>query len=319
MKRELTIKERRCSLLPCLPIEIWGEILSWLYLKDLVSCRSVCITWHLAHLVDKSIENIVSMDEEESKYINNIILKKMVQLTSLKLDTRKRCNVNKFTICYEVNNALSRLVNLRTLDLFNTKYVCDIGIKFLTNLITLSLDKTNITKRALVDLPCLKTLRLGLCNRSMTDIWLRKLTNLTDLSFVTWHNITGEGVRDLTNLRRLCLIEDNNYRERNDFLHRLSNLTELISDGIETISNEDLKPLIKLETLGLYRNWNVTTEGINALSSLHSLKIGRRNNINIAKLNKSIVVDLDIDVEERSKDDSDNEEYDHYGYQRSKW
>ena len=271
-----------------IPLEVWGEILSHLRLKDLFQCASVCLEWHITDLINKSI---TMMDRTECAHIDNDRLKKMVNLHALQLDNRLRFNCIRKNMSAELNDNLKALVNLRTLDLSRVKSYININIKPLTNLQSLKLNRVEITCEELSRLPQLRTLEICFGNNTITDDGLTQLTNLTDLSFTTWYSLKGKCLSALPRLKRLELIE-NIFAYGNvtdEILSGLSNLEELILVGPTRITKNGLKPLVNLKTLGVYGYNSITAEAINQVTSLCSLNLSFCP-IDIQQLNKKIEV-----------------------------
>lgn len=280
--------------LPYLPLELWGEILGYLRLRDIAPCSSVCLTWERADLINKSL---FSLNEEECRLISYKRMQRMVNLFSLQLDDGKHRQFDFTLNLQQVIPGLNSLVNLRALDLSFTKYIGNETIQPLTNLTTLAFEQSYITGDALIRLPCLKTLWLGYLNTSMTTESLGQLTNLTDLFISPMKGVKYDSIRHLTNLQKLHFIE-NSRPEVNtindELLGGFANLVELILENNNTITGKGLQTLSKLEALGLYNNATISTNDINELTTLRNLTLDYRNGIYLNDLNKLIVVYIDV-------------------------
>lgn len=105
-----------------LPLEIWGEILSWLDLEDLEACDIASKEWHLAELSIKSIRRV---SFEDGYYIEEERLSKMVNLELLESNSLSPL------VC------LDKLTKLRTLSLgYGAKVPND--LRGMRNLVSLS-------------------------------------------------------------------------------------------------------------------------------------------------------------------------------------
>ena len=264
-----------------LPIDLWMEILRYLQLADLFKCASVCATWHRVDLINKSVH---ALSFREARQIRIARLKKMTNLVTLEL--AEPYYPDRY-FCANLNDALRSLINLRALDLRQVNYTINAVIGTLTNLNTLRLEGNNLDVATFLRLPNLQTLSLGKDNCTVEDSTLSHLTNLINLELAFNRTLTGESLTCLTNLTRLQLRSSVNhpYSSVSDVtLQELTNLTELIIDGPLKVTGTGLLCLPKLKTLGLYRNWTITTEDINALTSLTRLQVGAMNSISTMKL-----------------------------------
>ena len=279
-----------------IPLEVWGEILSHLRLRDLFQCASVCLEWHTTDLINKSI---IAIDEEECIQIDYERLGKMVNLLSLELDSEETRGFDYTTKNPNLNHSLRMLVNLRSLGLIFVTNVDNETITSLTNLTALSLGNAFFGALELTTLPYLKKLSIGICNASINDEGLGLLTNLTDLRMTTWCLLKGNSLSNLKCLERLYMVEDGRPGRdavTDELLHGLTNLTEITLKGNTSVTKSGLSALTKLETLSLYRNHTITAQDVNGLPSLRTLTLGQYNRVDAKELNKSILVVCTLDL-----------------------
>lgn len=295
MKRVRT--KEQSNVLPILPIEMWGEILSFLRLRDLFRCAIVCLQWHHHDLVNQSIR---SLKCEESEQVPPERLRKMLNLVSLKLhycERRRITRSNNHSAIIRndaVCNALKMLVKLKKLNIEETQLICDDDIRSLTNLTSLRLDRSLISNAGLARLSCLTFLDIGYFNNTITDDGLQQLTNLRCLTITTQENITDNGISSLVNLIDLVILmtndpEEEDFRLTERVLKRLTNLKCLGIINNTSITDDGLRPLINLEKLALHDNTIITSAGLNKLTSLSAL-VTCKNSIDTSMLRESIKV-----------------------------
>ena len=261
-------RSREASVQIVLPIEIWGEILSWLQGGDLFRCASICRAWCSAELVEKSV---LYIDRETSTHLTGERLKKMCHMQHLELDG---CHPRNY------DAILSALANLRALDLIYMACLDGSGLTALRKLGTLILDNTAlVAPETLLQLPALHSLAVGCENRTIDAPLLQQMTNLTSLSLFISPQLPGTVLTGLTNLKRLDLWKHPQYYFNGSLgensLSNLTNLTSLLLDNINTIMDKDLRPLCNLKSLSLDGTPFITTSGVCGLSSLTKLVVGR--------------------------------------------
>lgn len=287
MKRSVVTKDM-LYFSPSLPLELWGEILSWLDVARVFRCATVCRAW-LQH--DLCLRSVTHLSFKESLRVNSI-LHRLVNLTFLEINSNFSGDLQK---------VLTPLVNLEHISLYWVRNVCDDTIKSLTKLNSLSLGSSSVTPEGLVLLPSLRSLFLDCYDQGMTDEGLARLTNLTSLSIYVTPRITGSGVSKLVNLKSLHLsqnhVKGGCFRTVTDeTIHALTNLTSLTLETT-SITDSGLTRLINLESLSLYESC-ITNKGLDKLPLLRVLDMYHSQGIEIDNLNPLVDVTYYPSLEE---------------------
>ena len=177
---------------------------------------------------------------------------------------------------------LSKLINLKKLNLESCYDITNDGLLFLNNLINLvelDLSETNISK---IELKYLKILRLEGCNIFNIHDNFKFLYNLEELSLSRCINIMDKDLEFLSTLINLKILNLSECKKITDdgleYLSKLPNLKILNLSSINNITNIGLEYLSKLSNLlELYLDntkiINITDIGLEHLSKLSNLQI----------------------------------------------
>lgn len=162
--------------------------------------------------------------------------------------------------------SLTKLSNLRVLNLFYNSLVDDELVSRLTTLQTLNLSScVNMTGRCLSTLSSLRSLVLSA--GSVNDDALYSLVNLTSLDLSWSSNITNRSIARLTGLRDLTLRHASKGMTE-DSLVGLHLLTRLCVHGKNTKINYSL--LTQLKSLEIYTDRRI--QGLTTLTTLVTLR-----------------------------------------------
>jgi Leucine-rich repeat (LRR) protein len=156
------------------------------------------------------------------------------------------------------------LTNLTSLDIGQSTFISDRGIKELTNL-TYLVSSFLISDRGIKELTKLSNLNLE-SSVNITDEGLMRLEkNIHTLDINHNWNISSECLKNLTNITRLNI--SYNHKISENSMKNLTNLTSLNIEGNEYITDRVMKEFVNLTHLDLTRNRLITN------SSLRQLKI----------------------------------------------
>lgn len=158
-------------------------------------------------------------------------------------------NLTKLGLCDNSiirDNDISRLFNLRILDLNNNNCITGECFPILPGLTKLDLSNNSmILNNHINKLTNLKTLKLGgLLERNITDDGVYDLTNLATLNLAFDDNLTDNVVSRLTNLRKLNVVD--NEKITNNAIYNLTNLTCLIFSKESAVKLDGLSHLTNL-------------------------------------------------------------------------
>jgi hypothetical protein len=213
----------------------WQAIGHALVLSDYRHCKMRCdrILIHFREDEDLNLIDLYNIT------VSSQVIQHFTNLTSLRQVGRVIPNeiLREFTTLksltipctdYVTNGAISKLVNLTSLDIGYNHRLCDHHLTLLTNLTDLNLAwNENITDLAVMAMPRLASLCLQsndkitcqaiVCcastltsldlraNRKIRDFSIRQCSCLTRLELNHNGTITDDGIRNLTNLKRLGL------------------------------------------------------------------------------------------------------------------
>jgi internalin A len=263
-----------------LPGEVWMLVMKELRFRTLLDLCTVSSWWN--GLIYASVTKITTAesvglsDTLLSRFtalrklalrpckITDDSVSKLLALTSLSLiDGSPFCKFVRVT-----DAAVSRLTDLRTLDLTRNRQITDQGVNRLCNLRRLVLTANRaISDNCLVELSQLLSLGLN-SNSKITDNAISRLTTLTELSLDRNCSITNAGVSPLTALTRLRLHNCTNVSDGG--VSQLTNLVFLDASDCR-MSDRSLSRLVKLRSL--YLNVHFTNAGISELANLTNLHV----------------------------------------------
>jgi hypothetical protein len=243
--------------------------------------------------------------------INDNILQLMTNLTKLDIDINY-CKSNgdclsvltnlkilRFGGNIPIDGSLKQLNKLEHLELDFNSYVSDNSFETLTNLKILNIKCTgnnltnNLTNNFAIYLTNLNKLTInGYSGCNINDIIFEYLTNLTCLKLDDMPQITGSGLKYLTNLIHLNFDTKRSIKTGLIFLTNLkslylpckdtniqsevatlTSLTRLYSLSNNAITDNMISNLFNLRSLGLYGAIKVTDESIQRLTNLTRLNI----------------------------------------------
>lgn len=281
-----------------LPLEVWGEIFSYLTCFRLFRVASpVCKAWQADDFLYKCVRE---MKRYQMMYTDDTRLGKLCNVTKLE--------VSWYLLKYDITDAsLEKLgANLKKLTLFAVKNITSMSLSQLTNLTSLSLKHLGeplqndslcyltklerlsligvnmareLTDGAFTALTNLKTLFLPEC-RSLTDRCLHSLGRLKRLNISTNNTITGEGLLPLSRLKYLVLggymknIPLYVYQELGS---RLKTLT--IKGPLGGVNAANLPLLTRLTTLHTPGFSQLDDSNLKRMTGLTSLSFGKANQL----------------------------------------
>ena len=192
---------------------------------------------------------------------NNMLLETLVNYTSYVDDISDILNNN----C-SIDNDFANIVFTDDDVIYIAKYMQN------DNKITKFCAKDNITKKSIEALPDIKHLILH-PNSKIFDNDIMHLIYLESLNIYENNKITNVGIENLTNLKKLNISCDIQYRMNNitdKGLQNLCNLEELDLTFNCSITNEGIKNLQKLKVLDITAS-NITGNGLQKLIALEEL------------------------------------------------
>lgn len=147
--------------------------------------------------ITKNLINITKLNLSHNNTITDEGVKMLTNITKLNL-----WNNNLIS-----NNGIKNLINLQSLNIEHNWSITNSGLTGLTNLQSLNLQQNKMITNISF---CTKLITLNLAwNKKITDNELSNLINLTSLNLNGNYVITNEGLKNLSNLKILYLINNN--------------------------------------------------------------------------------------------------------------
>ena len=259
-------------------------------LENLIKLTNLDVDQKIASHVISKLTSLTSLNSYELKADD---IKQLTKLTSIRLS--HNCDID---IC----ESLSSLPQLTDLNIGMQTPVTSKELIYLTMLKKLQLN--SYTEIKIGDWKYLTGLTdLSVTNNIISNEHIKQLTNLTRLKLFNNHCINEPGLRYLTKLIDLELIDNQtkiymgfitqlrklslNRRSitSNNELNKLTGLISLDLISNDIITDEGIQNLTRLTKLNLNGNKNITAQGIQNLTNLQDL-IFHNSNITIEAINK---------------------------------
>lgn len=209
-----------------------------------------------------NIENL-DMSNCSQREINDDSFQHLIKIKELNL---LGCNQSWIFNNHFTDKLFDYVYGLETLEIDDNHVITDVGLKQLTDLVSLYLSNCNkITDNGIINLIKLKKLYLYKIN--ISDNVFEKLNNIKELS-LTDCQITDNGLKYLSKLTKLQLINVKNVKCKD--LDKL-NVKELYLSELN-ISDEDFKYLKNIRLLILYY-LKINGNGLQYLTNLEEIKI----------------------------------------------
>jgi hypothetical protein len=190
------------------------------------------------------------------------------------------------------NNCVSTLTKLTTLDINYNGMINDDGLRCLTNLTDLSVNggrRSTITRNGISTLTNLTKLNIGSYN-GIVGIGLVSMPNLTELLLDDNITVTNDDLLPFTNLTTLWISSTNiteishltkltklSITQTNvpdDELNKLTNLTYLVLQDTDQITDQGIASLINLTYIDLSDTRSITSHGLSHLTALKKFGYG---------------------------------------------
>lgn len=194
-------------------------------------------------------------------------------------------------------NKLSRIMEVKSLNLGTNRFITDASVSNLTSLTELFIQGNyNLTENSVSRLKNLRTLDMKRCIRISSDVVV-PLTNLTSLKITrhwprTLSKLTKLQTLDISSSNRIATKELANLTNLTSFLPppgitdrgltKLRNLATLHLFRTSEVSNKGLLKLSKLTTLNLCGNLMITDKCLSKMTNLTTLDVSRTESIHDA-------------------------------------
>jgi hypothetical protein len=252
------------------PLEI---LLPWICKKNSCTCKSWLQIWYntitslkyISNSTLKPIKNFKNLQHLKIDLDNVILddsakyLKKVTKLQSLEFysddltDNILKSLKNLTSLLYAsehvTDKSLKRLTKLKSLSLRQGDRISHDSLKHLTNLTSITLDgNTRSIIPTLANLPYL--IDLWMSDNNITNNMLKNFTNLTKLSISRCPKLFDEGIKKLTNIADLTLIDMDYISYRS--LKELKNLIRLEICNCDRIYDNTIQRLTQLQHFESY-------------------------------------------------------------------
>jgi len=257
------------------------------HFSDIEVLNCIYNSIHITYDTMVSLTNLKELSIRDNKHVPSS--KAVQQLTTL----------TKLTLCYKnsiTDECLKNLINLKSFSIGSVKRITDQGLVNMKCLEKLKIDSNeNITDQGLEMLSSTLTTLLLHGKISITDVGLKKMTNLTKLDLLT-SEISNDAVQSLVNLKSICIhtiskitfqgisslknlitLEIYSNPIKNKELNSMNQLTSLtLRSSRDKLTNKCLKDLTNLSKLNFSLNTYIDNDGIKNLPLLTNISINHR-------------------------------------------